>query len=342
MFEKLLEDALSGQITPETALTLLNESKIPEKALLLFKAASLKRDEKIGKELWWSAGISAVLPCKIEPRCNYCTFFAKEEFPADLIVKTVKAIESLGIKQVHLSGGTDINNGYDDEIIYMVKEIRKVSDIDLEINLGPSISRETIKKLKELKVTSITSSLETFNEKLFHEAKPGDSLKKRKELLEVAQEEGLLIRSMMLVGLGESNEDRINHLFYVKNFKNFCNLNFSRFNPFPGTPFSNHERCSPWEVARTVAVARLVLPSAELGLAAGNDINDIPLWYLAGGGNKILGAASTRKDVKPQPGVDIIPIAENLVVVNNMKAKQRYIEGMGKSVVFDVRELKNK
>lgn len=60
------------------------------------------------------------------------------------------------------------------------------------------------------------------------------------------------------------------------------------------------------------------------------------------GGNKILGAASTRKDVKPKPGVEIIPISENLVVVSNMKAKQHYIEGMGRKVVFDVRELKNK
>lgn len=339
MFEKILEDAYLGEITPETALILLNESKDPEKALLLFKAASLKRDEKIGKELWWSAGISAVLPCNIQPRCNYCTFFAKLEFPVDLIVKTVKIIESFGIKQVHLSGGTDIQHGYDAEIIGMVEEIRKASAIDLEVNLGPSISRETIKRLRELKVTSITSSLESFNEKLFKEAKPGDSLEKRKELLQSAQEEGLLIRSMMMVGLGESNEDRINHLFYLRGFKNFCNLNFSRFNPFPGIPFSNHERCSPWEVARTVAVARLVLPSAELGLAAGNDMDDLPLWYLAGGGNKIMGASSTRKDVKPQSGVDVIPVAENLVVVNSMKAKMKYIEGMGRQVIFNVREL---
>lgn len=339
MYRHILDDAMRGNITHETALTLLNDSQTPENAFELFKAASSIRDEKLGQELWWSAGISAILPCSIFPRCNYCTFFAKNKFPIEDIVKAILEIERLGIKQVHLSGGSDIVKGYDNEIIAIVSAIRRVSNIDLEINLGPSISRQTIRILKELNVSSITSSLETFNKDIFQEAKPGDSLEKRKQLLEMAEEEGVLIRSMMLVGLGESNEDRIEHLFYMRGLKNLCNLNFSRFNPFSGIAYHNRPRCSPWELARTVAVARLMLPSAELGLAAGNNNDDIPLWYLAGGGNKILGAASSIKDGRSRPEALIIPLTENHIIVNNMSEKQRYIEGLGRKVVFDVKEL---
>ena len=86
----------------------------------------------------------------------------------------------------------------------MVEAMRAVSDIDIEVNLGPSITRETVRKLKELGVCSITSSLETFNEEMFKAAKPGDSLEKRKELLEICEAEGMATRGMMLVGLGES------------------------------------------------------------------------------------------------------------------------------------------
>ena len=54
----------------------------------------------------------------------------------------------------------------------MVRAIRNISNLVIEINLGPSLSVETIKSLKALQVFSITSSLETINEELFRQAKP--------------------------------------------------------------------------------------------------------------------------------------------------------------------------
>jgi len=276
----------------------------------------------------------------VVPRCTYCTFFREELFPLDSIVEGVKAITALGIRQVHLSGGSDLERGYDQEILAMVTAVRKVSDIDLEINLGPSYSRQTVRALKDLGVTSITSSLETFSDAVFQKTKPADSLAKRKELLEMAEAEGLMLRSMMLVGLGERDEDRIAQLFYLKGLKRLANLNFSRFLPFPGTAMAQQDRCSPWEVARLTAVARLVLPEVELGLAAGNTPDDIPLWYLAGGGNKLLGATVSQRDAKPQAGAKLIPLVPGLVVVSTLGSKAKIMEGLGRRVVFENLERK--
>ena len=285
MFEWLLEEARTGDLTPDLALRILEDSRHPENALKLFRFASDLRDRHIGRELWWTAAIEGIIPCKLSPRCAYCTYTDHETISEEFLLKAVEALEKLGFRHLHLSGGTNLD-GYDKEIVAMVEAIRAVSDIDIEVNLGPSITRETVRKLKDLKVCSITSSLETVNEELFREAKPGDSLKKRKELLEISEAEGMATRSMMLVGLGESNADRIDQLFYLKRLKGFQTLRFSRFFPFPSTNFRNHPRCSPWELARTVAVARLVMPDIQIGLAAGNTHDDIPLWFLAGGGNQ--------------------------------------------------------
>lgn len=334
MFDKLLKEACDGEIKEELALKILKGARDPNNALKLFELASWVRDMAIGKDLYWSAGISQVIPCKIAPRCRYCTYYARSDFRLDKLARTAKKLEELGLEQLHLSGGSCLE-GYDKEVIAMVQAIREISDIDIEINLGCSISPETVRTLKSMKALSITSSLETVNEKLFSEAKPGDSLDKKKQLMEACEREGVPIRSMILIGMGESLEDRVRHIFYVKQFSHFKFLNFSRFNPYPDTAYGSHPRCSPWEVATTVAVARLAMPKVHLGLAAGNTTDDIPLWYIAGGGNQLLGAHVSRNPVPPAPGEQVIKVDEDVFIVNRMPIVQRYLEGMGRRISFD-------
>jgi biotin synthase len=200
------------------------------------------------------------------------------------------------------------------------------------VNLGPSITRETVRELKKLGVSSITSSLETFNEEIFKAAKPGDSLEKRKELLEICEAEGMPTRGMMLVGLGESYEDRIGQLFYLRRFKGLFHVRFSRFSPSPSTAYRDRPRCSPWELARTIAVARLIMPRVQLGLAAGNTHDDIPLWFIAGGGNQLLGAAAVRKKAAEQPAAKATHVIDGIAVVDRMEIQERYIREMGLSI----------
>ena len=334
MFDRLLETARNGGITPAIALEILEQSRLPEKALKLFSVATQMRDEYLGRGLWWTAAIEAVLPCEIEPKCGHCNFSNDHIFDGESIVKVIGPLVSMGFKHLHLSGGAKLS-GYGREIVEMVQAIQAISDIEIEVNLGPSLDRSTVRRLKELKISSITSSLECFNEEIFRQAKLGDSLKKRKELLEMCEEEGVSTRSMILIGLGESDRDRIDHLFYLKGLKQLYHLRFSRFFPFSATEYRNHPRCSPWEVARIVAVARLILPDVQLGLASGNSLDDIPLWFLAGGGNQLLGAAANMKSAPKQPGAEIFPITDDLSIVSRMKDQERFVKEMGLSVRFD-------
>lgn len=333
MYGTLLKKAAMGEIDGELALALLEGARDPANAIGLFALASTVRDETLGRGLYWSAGISQAIPCKIVPRCRYCTYYAKSGFPLDKLARTAKAIEGLGLRQLHLSGGSNLD-GYDDEIVAMVEAIRAVSGIGIEVNLGGSFSLETVRRLKAMGTLSITSSLETVNEEVFRTAKPGDSLAKKKRLFEMCEREGVPIRSMILIGMGESLEDRVRHLFYVRAFSMLGHLNFSRFYPYPGTPYVGRPRCSPWDVATAVAVARLLMPRVHLGLAAGNATDDIPLWYVAGGGNQLLGAHVSRNPVTPQPGEQVIRVDDDVFVVNRMPVVARYMEGMGRRVRF--------
>lgn len=253
------------------------------------------------------------------------------------LVASVKAIENLGIRHLHLSGGTD-PAGYDNEMAEAVNAIRDVSDIDIEINLGPSFTRHGIRRFRQLGVSSVTSSLETFNPAIFAKAKPGDSLEARKELIQTCQEESMPVRSMILVGLGESEEDRIDHLYWLMQFPTLYHLRFSRFMPYRGTSWENHPRCSPWEVARLIAVTRLLMPHLDLGLAAGNSPDDIPLWYAAGGGNQVLGASVSMRQGKikksPQPGEDVIEVTDRVSLISRMAHIERFVNGLGRQIGF--------
>lgn len=332
-FAELIAQVTRPDPPKELALQLLQRSREPALALQLFAAASKIRDETMGKTLWWSAGISSMMPCRVEPLCTYCTYFTVKSFPLDELVASVKAIEDLGIRHLHLSGGTDLA-GYDNELCEAVNAIRDVSSIEIEINLGPSLTRNGVRRLKQLGVASITSSLETFNPEIFAKAKPGDSLDARKALIEMCQDEGMPVRSMILVGLGESEADRIDHLYWLLQFPRLYHLRFSRFMPYRGTSWENHPRCSPWEVARLVAVARLLMPHVDLGLAAGNSPDDIPLWYAAGGGNQVLGASVSMRQgrVKAQPGETVIPVTDRVSLVSRMGHIAQFVRGLGRDI----------
>jgi len=334
-FENLIDSAIQEGIDKELAVKILKGAKDPVNGLKLFQAATSIRDDRVGKDLYLSAGISGIFPCLIVPRCKYCNYHITDMMDEEKLALAAKAIEDLGIRQVHLSGGTSLA-GYDKEILSMVRAIQAVSDIDVEVNLGPSLSEETIRTLKSMGVSSITSSLETFNEAMFADSKPGDSLVRRRELMEICEREGMSIRSMMLIGLGETPEDRIDHLFYLKHFSKMYHLRFSRFSPTPNTPYSDRDRCTTWDYATTVAIARLILPNVQLGMAAGNSVDDIPLWYAAGGGNQLLGAHVSRGPGRSRTNEQAIKVSEDVYVVSKIPVLRKYVESMGRNLCFEV------
>lgn len=335
------EEGLPNDCSTHEVLNLYRRSADPAVAGALFNSAGRLRDRHLGRSPWWSAGISAITPCEIEELCTYCTFFTRTAATTEDIVAAARAIAGLGIRHLHLSGGTrlpvdgELISGYDRRMIDLVVAIRNTVDVEIEINVGPSLTRGGVRALKELGVSAVTSSLEVLNSELFKRFKPGDSLAGRIRLMELCEEEGMPIRSMMLVGLGESDKDRVEHLLFLRRFSMLSHLRLSRYMPFPGAA-SGGLRCSPWPVARLTAIARLLYPALDLGLAAGNSPDDLALWWLAGGGNQVLGASASMKDPRSKGGSEnrAIPVGERIVVHDNMAQITRYLGELGLTPSF--------
>ena len=303
--EEILENAKEREITREEALYLFRETRTYDKTLQLFQVASEVRDKEAGRVFKLHGRIGSITPCTVKPPCKYCPrsspsnisgtkLFNKESvLTLEELSVAAKLIEKTGIKVVDVFGGTMVGSD-GEKVVETVKTIKSASNLDITIHVGPCLSEETLLELKRLGVKEVGSALETTNEKLFREVKPGDSFEARKKLAETIDNIGLGLYTVLMVGLdgSYSYEDYVDQMFYLKKFENLSCLTVAGFNPIPGTPLENHPHVSPLETARTGAIARLVF--RDIDIRIGGHFLDLPFLILAGA-NRTLGGASITK-----------------------------------------------
>lgn len=340
-YTSILYKALKEPINQEEALYLFNESENAVKAQDLFKTAVEIRNKEIGNIFRWSGGIASVLPCKLKPLCSYCPYWMKEtSFPLtiDEIIKGVQYIEKHGLKEFHLSGGTNLNSDGKD-IVEIVRTIRPLTKAEITVNIGAAISEESIMELKKLGVRRISASFETVNRELFSRIKSGDDFDAKVKLANTVNDLDIEFGTGMLAGLTTNStryNDYVNFIFFVQQFKNLKSVYVSRFFPVRGTPLENHPRCSTMEGARIIAIMRLVLRSIDIGPAAGWSYDDIPMWVMAGGGNRIGGIHVNRT-----PGYQnnwylhsALDYSDHMEYINTIETSSKLLKECGIEVIY--------
>ena len=294
-FHSVLDNSKSREITPEEALFLLEETKTYRDLLELFRVAGEVRRREVGDVFKFDGFIGPSVPCTTSPPCRYCGRSARKNSFWNLLTPEevalgARLIEKTGTRRVEVGGGT-LWSGADDLVLKAVEAVKSATDLDVWVNVGPCLSRDALRKLKDLGVIEVCSSLETINEKVFKEAKPGDNLQARMEFAKAIKDVGLRLNSVMMVGIGSSNQDYVNHIFWLKEVgvDHFC---ITGFNPIPGTPFENRRPAFSYEVAKVIAVSRLILRKADLGIGGiMNDLQLLPLAIMAGANRAVhLGA----------------------------------------------------
>ena len=291
-FRTVLDRAREAPIGAEEAVFLFEESRTMEKTLDLFETASHVRDHTVGKTIRFDGFIGPISSCETDPPCRYCIramdfpeggpVFEIYERGSLLSGKELElgigAVRDTGVTSILLLGGT--NPQGTDGIKEAVRIAGAVApEVQVCVNAGPSFSEADLLDLKALGVSAVSSSFETMNRPLFEAFKPGDSLEKRIELGRSIGRLGFAYHSGILIGLGESYRDRVDHMIYLKSFENFEFFTVNWFHPMKYTPVQHLPRCSPMEAARTAAVARLLLWDVDIQVAIRPYIQ---LWLMAG------------------------------------------------------------
>lgn len=299
-FARALARAQHGKLDLATSLRLLRGAGRRDRAEQLFAAASQVRDRSLGRQLTLTAHIHMVTPCEVDPSCRYCSLSStvrsvqaeRTELTEGALLRAVRYAEARGVGSVVLVGGTS-PRGSDEVVRERVRAVRRATDIDLALDVGPSLSSDTLEWLNDQHVRTIYCSVETTDPPAFRRAKPGDDLNARIAHDTLVDRLGMRLGNVVMNGLGTSQE-LLRSILFLRRFPSLTYLYISTFQPVRGTPWARKRPASLRTSLRALAVARFAFPRVHLGLAEvevedPGSVARVGVQLAAGGGNTLAG-----------------------------------------------------
>ena len=209
--------------------------------------------------------------CKYCPQSGwYNTDVEKYKLlPNEEVLKQAKAAKENGATRFCM-GAAWRSAPEDEEFEKVLELIRKVSEINLEVccTLG-MLNKEQALKLKKAGLTAYNHNLDT-SEKFYNKIITTRTYKDRLQTIKYVSEAGIQVCSGGILGLGESKEDRIELI------KTLASLDpqpesvpINLLVAVKGTPLENEKLPDNFELVRTIASCRILIPKAKVRLSAG-------------------------------------------------------------------------
>lgn len=256
--------------------------------------------------------------------CKYCAQSAHNHtncevydfLPVQKIVEACKFNESEGVHRFSIvTAGKTLTGEEFDKAIEAYEEMKKNSKIELCASMG-FVTREQLRRLKEAGVTSYHHNIET-SKRNFPNICTTHTYDMKIETLKMVKEEGLLVCSGGIIGMGETWEDRLDMAISLSEIP-ADSIPINALMPIKGTPLENLDRISEENILRTVAFFRYINPKAHIRLAAGRALltNDGEVAFKSGASATITGdmlttvaCATIRSDKKmlKDMGRDAVP-----------------------------------
>ena len=177
-----------------------------------------------------------------------------------------------------------------DKVLNMVQG---VNELGLEVccTLG-MVNEYQAERLKEAGLYAYNHNLDTSEENysnIITTRTYGDRL----DTLDNVRKAGISVCSGGIIGLGETDEDRIGMLYTLSTLEQHPeSVPVNALVPVKGTPLENQPRVSVWEMVRMIATARILMPKTMVRLSAGReqmDVTEQALCFLAGANSIFTG-----------------------------------------------------
>ncbi|KAI4528413.1 biotin synthase [Schizophyllum commune Tattone D] len=157
-----------------------------------------------------------------------------------------------------------------ERILTMVREVRGMG-MEVCTTLG-MLSPEQARKLKEAGLTAYNHNLDTSRE-FYPEVITSRSYDDRLDTISAVRDAGISVCSGGILGLGESDKDRVGLIWEVANMPEHPeSFPVNALIPIPGTPLEKNEMVPYHTLARTIATARIVMPTTIIRIAAGRNV----------------------------------------------------------------------
>jgi len=290
---------------------------------VLMQAACDKRESHWGRQISYSRKVFIPLTNLCRDRCGYCAFVKQPGqcgagylSPAEVLA-IVRRGERSGCKEALFSLGEKpelrysearawlSDSGYASTLDYLIALCRMVlqeSTLIPHINCGTA-SIEELARIKDV-CASFGMMLESVSTRLLHKggahhACPDKVPKRRLATLEAAGELRLPTTSGILMGIGETWNERIDSLYALvelhQRYGHIQEVIVQNFRAKAGTAMAQHPEPSMQEMLQTLAAARLILP-VQVSLQAPPNLQEDFECYLAAGINDFGGISPVTQD----------------------------------------------
>lgn len=232
-------------------------------------------DENFGNEVEACSIISAKTGACSE-NCKYCSQskhnHAEIECHPLMDVETVKKT-ALSAKEngatrfcIVTSGRVPTDKDFE-KILEIIKSVASIDGIHCCASLG-LLSEEQVKQIKDAGVERYNHNINT-SENYHKNICTTHKFSDRVNTVKLIQKYGMEACCGVIIGMGESREDRIDMALALKELNpKTVPINF--LNPIKGTPLENYEdKIDEEEILKTICMFRIVLPKALLRYAGG-------------------------------------------------------------------------
>jgi FO synthase len=287
--EAPLKDCLDGKLLTRTDALRWSAAEGEQLERLLATAASL-RDQHKGRVVTYSPKVFVPLTNLCRDFCGYCTFRKAPGEPGaktmtlDEVMSVVRQGKRLGCTEVLFSLGDkpeaiypEMKNflaerGYRRTLDYLFDACRvTLQETELLPHSNPGVmGNQDLHRLKQVNA-SLGLMLESVSERLLrpggaHENAPDKKPALRLRTIAEAGKLGIPFTTGILIGIGESWEERIDSLCAIRDlhqrYGHVQEVIVQNFRAKPAIPMRLHPDATYEEMVKTIALARLILGGA--------------------------------------------------------------------------------
>jgi len=262
---------------------------------LLLTVADRLRRERFGNRVHLCSIVNAKSG-RCPENCAFCAQSAHHDtkapvYPlvsAERIVSEAEEAVRRGARCYGIvTSGTSVTDQEIETICEAVRTIRERLPITPSCSLG-ILTDEKLQRLKEAGVGTYHHNLET-SRTFFPRICTTHDYEEDVETVRAAKRTGLTVCSGGLFGMGESLRDRVELALLLRDLSvDSIPLNF--LNPIQGTPLAGISAITPRECLRTIALFRVICPTASISVCGGREYNlrDLQSWIFRAGANGMM------------------------------------------------------
>ena len=231
--------------------------------------------------------------------CSYCSQSARYDtdlererlMPIDEVVAAAKVAKEKGASRFCM--GAAWRGPKDNDLNKVLEMVREVKALGMQtcVTLG-MLKDGQAEKLKEAGLDYYNHNLDTDKE-FYGQVIKTHTHDDRLDTLDQVRDAGINVCSGGIIGMGESRKNRAALIVQLANLpKPPESVPINNLVPIPGTPMAANDRLDPFEFVRTIAAARITMPTSWVRLSAGRtEMTDElqTLCFLAGANSMFYG-----------------------------------------------------